>query len=101
MTASGVWQFMLEGEQEGQGGSAGGHCPRQDSSAMLCTWTKVLSSTHTRKELVTQMEHLQNHAVVQASGSRECQNLVLLPEGSRDNCVRCHQADDPSGGAER
>lgn len=43
------------------------------------------------------MEHPQKHAVVQVSGSRERQSLVLLSEGSRDNInnnMRCHQADD-------
>lgn len=41
------------------------------------------------------MEHSQKHAVVQVSGSREWQSLVLLPEGSRDyinNNMKCHQA---------
>ncbi|RMC14001.1 hypothetical protein DUI87_09085 [Hirundo rustica rustica] len=54
-------------------------------------------SVHIRKDLVTQKEHPQKHAVVQVSGSRECQSLVLLPEGSRDNTnnnMRCHQAND-------
>lgn len=64
---------------------------------MLSTQTKVLSPVHTRKNLVSQMEHPQKHAVVQVSGSRERQSLVLLSEGSRDNInnnMRCHQADD-------
>lgn len=46
---------------------------------------------------MTQMEYPQKHAVVQVSGSREGQSLVLLPEGFKDNIsnnMRCHQADN-------
>lgn len=60
----------------------------------MLTQTKVSLSTHTTKDVVTQMEQLQEHARIQVPGCRECQSLALELDDSRDNsCVKCNQAD--------
>lgn len=55
---------------------------------MFSTWWLTISSALTRKDVVTQIKCLWKHVVVQFTGYRECQTLVLAWGSSRDSsCV--------------
>jgi len=62
-----------------------------DILTMVTTHGKAVA----RRSVGTQTEALHNSTAVQVSGCRECLNLALVPEDSRDNTyVWCDQVND-------